>query len=109
MIILLLYAAKPKSLELSSLMRLLDRRNYPCSRRRLGEELDYLRSNRLLRLFPVTESADLSDVEQAKLIQRYVECDSDEEMGQVLAARITTSGIDFQEDSSIKPGIARVE
>lgn len=109
MIILLLYAAKPKPLELAMLTKLLDRRNYPVSRRRLAEELDYLRSNRLIRVFPVESVDELNEIEQSKLMQRYSDCDSDEEMGQIVAARITTAGIDFQEGTAEKSGIARVE
>lgn len=109
MIILLLYLYKPKPLELATLITLLDARNYPISRRRLGEEIDYLRSNRLIRIFPIDSISELDEREQSLLIQKYIDCESDFEMRQIVAAKITTSGIDFQEGTAVKQGIARVE
>ncbi|PYS88989.1 MAG: hypothetical protein DMF64_18975 [Acidobacteria bacterium] len=91
------------------MIHLLDSRNYPLTRRRLAEEVDYLRSLRLIRLFPSTAEEELDEVKQAKLIQRYADCDSDDEMGDVVCARITTAGINFQDGIADHPGIARVE
>lgn len=108
-IIYFLYKQRPKTIELPSLMRLLDRMNHPVSRRRLAEELDYLRSVGLLRIFPARSDSALDDVAQAKWIQRYVESENDDELGDVLCARITTAGINFQDGLNDYPGIARVE
>ncbi|MET0466904.1 MAG: hypothetical protein ABW007_27330 [Chitinophagaceae bacterium] len=108
-IVYFLYKARPKPLELPSLMRLLDRRNYPVSRRRLAEEIDYLRSLKLLRVFPSTATSELDEIQQAKWIQKYADSDSDEEIGDVLCVRITTAGINFQDGLSEYQGIARVD
>jgi hypothetical protein len=108
-VVYFLYKARPKPLEFPSLLRLLDRRNYPLSRRRLAEELDYLQSLKLLRVFPTTANAELDDVQQAKWIQKYADSDSDEEIGDVLCARITTAGINFQDGLNEHVGISRVE
>lgn len=108
-ILYFLFHARPRPLELPTLVRLLDRRNYPLSRRRLAEELDYLRSLRLLRVFPACSEEELDDVRQAKLIQRYADTDNDEEMGDVLCARITTAGINFQDGVTTHDGLTRVE
>lgn len=107
--IYLLYKARPKPMEIVVLRNLLDRYNYPQTRRKLGEEIDYLRSLRLLRVFPSDFEEELGEVEQAKLIQRFSECESDEEMGQVLCVRITAAGINFQDGITDMEGIMRVE
>ena len=52
-IIYLLYTAHPNPLEWQVLIELLDARNFPLTRRRLAKEIDYLRSLRLLRVFPM--------------------------------------------------------
>src|SRR5262245_21842831 len=96
-IIYLTYKGRPQPIELSVLLQLLDARNFPMSRRRLAEELDYLRSLRLLRVFYIGASDELDEVQQAKLIQHYSECGNDEEMGKTLCARLTAAGINFQE------------
>jgi len=103
-----LYKARPRPVELVVLIRLLDRVNYPVSRTTLAEELDYLRGLNLLRIFPMESSKEHDDVEQAKLIQKYVLCDSDEEMGLVLSARISAAGVNFCEGQDIT-GVDRVE
>ena len=109
-IIYFLSKSRPRPLEMPVLMRLLDRQNYPLTRRRLAEEVDYLRSLRLLRVFPSDAEQELDDVKQAKLCQRYADSESDDEMGVVLCVRITTAGINWQD--GIPPtmdGISRVE
>src|SRR5437763_1311018 len=108
-IICFLYKARPRPLELVSLWSLLDQVNFPLSRRRLAEEVDYLRSLLLIRVFPVNNKIELSEIEQAKLIQRYAECESDEELGEVVCARITTAGVNFQDGVTNHEGITRVE
>jgi hypothetical protein len=79
------------------------------SRRRLAEELDYLRSLRILRIFPLGATQELDEVEQAKLIQRYSDCESDEEVGKTLCARLTAAGINYQDGIEDFKGIHRVE
>jgi hypothetical protein len=108
-IIYLLYKAKPRPLEMAVLTRLLDARNYPLSRRRLAEEVDYLRSLKMLRVFPSCSDQELDDVKQAKLVQRYGDTDDDAEMGDALCARITAAGINFQDGVTDMAGITRVE
>jgi hypothetical protein len=108
-IIYFLYKARPQPIELASLMELLDAYNFPVSRRRLAEEVDYLRSLRLLRIFPMHAEVELDDVGQAKLMQRYADCESDGELGAVVGARLTAAGINFQEGVDTLTGMQRVE
>ena len=107
-IVYLLYKSRPNPLEASILIRALDRVNFPLSRRRLAEELDYLRSLELIRVFAAGEKRELDNVEQAKLIQWYSDTDSDEEMRSVMCARLTAQGINFQQDILQLEGIQRV-
>ena len=106
-IIYLIYKARPRTLELDSLQRLLDKRNLPVTKRRLAEELDYLRSLRLLKMYGRAD-AELDEPQQSRLIQRYA--DSDREEAAVVSAALTAAGINYQEelDSNLS-GIARVE
>lgn len=108
-ILYLLYKARPQPIELALLLDLLDARNFPVSRRRLAEEVDYLRSLRLLRIFPMHAEEELDEVKQAKLMQRYSDCDSDTELGAVIGARLTAAGINFQEGVDPMTGLQRVE
>lgn len=108
-IIYLLYKARPHPMELHTLTELLDSANFPVTRRKLAEELDYLRSLRLVRVFPSGAETEMDEVTQAKLIQRYAECESDEEMRKVLCARLTAAGINFQEALDPITGLQRVQ
>lgn len=105
-IIYILSVARPKPLDFATLIQLLDARDFPLSCRRFAEELDYLRSLGLLRVFPLGANDALSNVEQAKLIQRY--CDSDGDMDDDLCASLTTKGVNFQEGDFEEVGIQRV-
>ena len=105
-ILYLLYAMRPKPRDFSTLIQLLDARNYPLSSQRFAEELDFLRSVQLLRVFPLGADKELSNVEQAKLIQRY--CESDGEEADNLCAALTTGGVNFQEGHFETTGITRV-
>jgi hypothetical protein len=107
-IVYLLYKSRPNPLEASVLTRALDKVNFPLSRRRLSEELDYLRSVQIVRVFTAGERRELDEVEQSKLVQRYCCTESDEEMGAVLCARLSAHGIDFQQSVVEHDGIQRV-
>jgi hypothetical protein len=108
-ILYILFKQRPKPMELSLLMTVLDKRNHPLSRRRLAEEIAYLLDLRLLKLSHSQAEEELTEGAQVKLIQRFGDCDSDVEMGVVVSARITTAGINFQESSDEIKGIQRVE
>jgi hypothetical protein len=108
-IIYLIYKARPHPVELAVLSTLLDAKNFPMSRRLLAEELDYLRSLRILRVFYIGANEELSEVQQAKLIQRYAECESDEETGKSLCVRLTAAGINYQDGIEDFKGIHRVK
>lgn len=105
-IIYLLYISRPKPLDFSSLIRLLDQRNFPMSHRRFAEEIDFLRSVGLLRVFPIGAVDALSEVEQSKLIQRY--CDSEGELDDDFSAKLSTRGVNFQEGHFEETGVTRV-
>ncbi len=106
-IIYLLYSARLRTLELGSLRRLLDRRNMPVSRRRLAEEIEYLRALRLLKISGSAHK-ELDEMAQARLVQRYA--DSDREDVEIVSAVLTAAGINFQEElEDNQIGIARVE
>lgn len=108
-IIYLLYKARPNPVEMAVLMRLLDRVSYPVTRRRLAEEVDYLRSLKLLRVFNSDATDELNEVQQAKLVQQYITSDSDSDLPFVLCVRLTATGINFQEGLEEIKGVQRVE
>lgn len=108
-IIYLLYLQKPKAFELNSLWGQLDQHNQPIGHRRFVEEIDYLRSLGLLRVFPSTSKDEVSNVDQARLLQRFIETPLAKDMGAFVYALITHAGINFQEGNSEVVGISRVE
>lgn len=105
-ILYLLYAARPKTIVVATLQSLLDSRNLPFTSRRLAEEMDYLRSLGLLRVWRMGGKTDLSYDEQEELINRF--CDSDGEMDDSLCVRVTNKGINFQEGQFEEQGVTRV-
>jgi len=108
-ILYLLYLKKPNPFELNSLWSTLDQYNLPISHRKFCEEIDYLRSLGLLRVFPAGAKQEATEVEQARLIQRFLEAPRARDMGTFLYARLTTAGINFQEGASEITGIKLVE
>lgn len=118
-IVYLLYKARPNPLELTVLQQALDANNFPCSRLKLAQEVDYLKSigrspsgtEGLVKVFPQGSSVDLTGdpVAQAKLLQRYAAFESDAEMGVVVCARLSSLGIDFQDGLLNFESIHRVE
>lgn len=106
MIIYLLYTARPRPLDFASILHLLDSQNLPLSVRRLAEEIDFLRSSKLLRVFPVGATAIVDDVAQAKLMQRFSE--SEGELNDDYAACLTTKGVNYQEEHFETDGVTRV-
>lgn len=105
-ILYLLFICRPKPRDFAMLTQLMDARDYPMSCQRLAEELEFLRSLKLLRVFPRGSDKELSNIEQAKLIQRY--CDSDGEEADNLCVAITTRGVNFQEGYFEEIGITRI-
>lgn len=105
-IVYLLYAAKPKPLDFASILNLMDARNFPMSCRRFAEELDFLRSVGLIRVFPIGADSALDEVAQSKLIQKY--CESEGELNDDYCAKLTTKGTNFQEEYFNLDGLKRV-
>jgi hypothetical protein len=104
----ILYEARPDPLELVVLSSTLDEVNFGVSRRTLGMEIDYLRSLNLVRVFPLDSNDELGKVEQAKLVQRFCNSDSDGELNVVLCATLSAKGINFQEGLEEAHGVSRV-
>jgi hypothetical protein len=100
---------RPDPMELAVLSNTLDAKNYPMGRLTLARELDYLRSLKLVRLFMVGQTEELSEVDQALLAQRYASAEGDSELRMDVCARITVAGINFQDGLSDYDGITRVE
>ena len=105
-IIYLLYSAAPMPVDFNTLLELLDARNFPLSCRRFAEKMDFLRGAGLLRVFPMGSETELTNVDQAKLIQRY--CDNDGEGGHGLLATLTSKGVNFQEGHFEETGVTRI-
>jgi hypothetical protein len=101
-----LYTSRPQPLEFASLIYLLDKTNFPVSVHRLAEDLDYLRGLRLLRVFPVGATEAISDVDQAKLVQRFAQSDGD--LNDDFSACLTAKGVNYQEGHIDELGITRV-
>lgn len=105
-IVYLLYTARPTPLSFNMLIELLDARNMPLTCRRFSEKLDYLRSLGFVRVFKMGLQRELTNVEQAQLIQAY--CDNDGEGADGYFASISTRGINFQEGHIDEVGVSRV-
>ena len=108
-ILKLLDGQRPEPIEMAVLSETLDSLNFPMGRRSLAKEIDYLRSLGAVRVFPMGFQDEMSNVDQAREIQKYANCDSDREMGYSLCARITAQGISFQEGRVQLDGVSRVE
>lgn len=106
LIIYLLYISRPKSLELGSLMYLLDSRNYPVTRHRLAEDLDFLRDAELIRITTPSSELQLSANQQEKFLHRFAESEGDDD--NTFCARVTTKGVQFQEGNANELGVMRV-
>jgi len=107
-IIYLLYLQKPNPFDLNALWLTLDQYNQPVAHRKFVEEVDYLRSVGVLRVFPAGAKTELTDSEQARLLQRYLETPRASDMGFVFG-RLTPAGVQFQEHNAEVVGIERVE
>lgn len=104
----ILYEARPDPLELVVLSSTLDEVNFGVSRRTLGAEVDFLRSKGAVRVFPLGSDIEIDRVGQAKMLQRFCNSDSDEEMNTTLCATLSAHGIDFQEALVDLAGVSRV-
>lgn len=100
-----LYESRPQPLEVSALQELCDSVNFPMSCRQIVQELDFLRSEDLLRIFPLGAESEVENVKQAKLLQR---CSDDEGEMRNVCVRIRTKGINFQEGDLNITGVKRV-
>lgn len=107
-IVKILFEARPDPLEMVVLSATLDECNFGVSRRTLATEVDYLRSLDLVRIFPLGTDNELDRVAQAKLLQRFANSDSDEELHMVLCATLSYKGINFQEALEQALGVSRV-
>lgn len=106
LIIYLLYISRPKALEFSSIIYLLDARNYPLTRRRLAEDLDFLRDAGLLRITCPSADIHSTDALQEKQLHQFAESDGD--LDNEFCARLINKGLNFQEGYLDESGIMRV-
>lgn len=100
-----LYSERPAPMELALLQECMDTVNFPMTFRQLAQELDFLRTEKMLRVFPFGATTELDEVAQARLLQRC--CEIEEEARKV-CIRIRTQGINFQEGNLQCLGVARV-
>lgn len=100
-----LYESRPQPIEVSALQELCDSVNFPMSCRQIVQELDFLRSEELLRIFPLGAEHAFAEVAQAKLLQR---CSDDESEMRCVCVRIRARGINFQEGDLNIVGVKRV-
>jgi hypothetical protein len=105
-IVYLLYVANPMPVDFSTLLQLMDARNFPMSCRRFSEKIDFLRSVDFIRVFEIGSDKALTGADQAKLIQRY--CETDGDCGHIMGAKLTSKGINFQEGHFEETGVVRV-
>lgn len=106
MILYLLYLARPKSIDFGMLMYLLDSRNYPVTRHRLAEDLDFLRDAGFLRITTPSSELTLNEHQQERFLNRFAESDGDSDND--YAAKISPKGSNFQEGKTSEPGVLRV-
>ncbi|HQZ81638.1 MAG TPA: hypothetical protein PLR83_00330 [Pyrinomonadaceae bacterium] len=105
-VVYLAYTAKPMPLTFNTLIELLDARNMPLTHRRFAEHLDFLRSIGFVKIFPIANSVEISNLEQTKIIQAY--CDNDGDGGDGYCIGLTTRGINFQEGHFEETGVLRM-
>lgn len=105
-VIYFLYFSRPKSLELGSLIYLLDTKNYPITRQRLAEDLDFLRDAGLVRITTPSSELVLNDNQQERFLHKFAESDGD--CDNDYCARLTTHGLQYQEGHSNQLGVVRV-
>lgn len=105
-IVYFLYFSRPKSLELGSIIYLLDTKNYPITRQRLAEDLDFLRDAGLVRITTPSSELMLNDNQQEKFLNRFAESDGD--CDNDYCVRLTTKGLQFHEGHSNELGVVRV-
>ncbi len=105
-IIYFLYFSRPKSLELGSIIYLLDTKNYPITRQRLAEDLDFLRDAGLVRITTPSSELVLNDNQQEKFLNKFAESDGD--CDNDFCARLTSRGLQFQEEHKTELGVIRV-
>ena len=105
-IIYFLYFARPKSLELGSVIYLLDTKNYPITRQRLAEDLDFLRDSGLVRITTPASELVLNDNQQEKFLNKFSQSDGD--CDNDYCARLTSKGLQFQEGHADETGVIRV-
>lgn len=108
LILFFLYTARPRALEAPTLLRLLDRRNYPMSKRTLSEHLLFLCEENLVRV-ETPSGGKCGTLAPCDLIERYGDDDVDDQPDTVLTIRITNRGTTFQEGTNLIEGITRVE
>lgn len=106
MMVYLICLARPRALELGSLMYLLDQRNYPMTRQRLAEDLDFLRGLGLLRVTTPASELVLSENQQEKFLHAFAV--SDGERDNDFCVRLTPHGVNFQEGNAEVIGVNRV-
>lgn len=100
-----LYAERPSPMELSLLQECMDSVDFPMTFRQLAGEIDFLRTEQMLRVFPLGAKTELDEVAQARLLQR---CCNNEEEARKVCVRIRTKGINFQEGDLECLGVVRV-
>src|SRR5260370_42625235 len=91
-ILSILYFNRPDPAEWTLLSNSLDQVNSGVSRHVLAIELSFLVSHKLVRVFPIGASNDLTDNEQQQLLQR---CPRDKEVAMKGCAWIRTESINF--------------
>jgi hypothetical protein len=106
-IILLLYHARPRSVEFAQLRKLLDTRNLPLSSRKLAEHIEYLCEYRLVRVEVAGQMVENGALHRA--LQRYADSDVDG-LRESMSLRLTAAGVNLQEGvgASIE-GIAQID
>ena len=105
-IIYFLYFSRPKSLELGSLIYLLDTKNFPITRQRLAADLDFLRDAGLVRITTPSSELVLSDNQQERFLHKFAESDGD--CDNDYCARLTNKGLQCQEGNCAELGVVRV-
>lgn len=105
LILYLLYTSRPRWMDLSTLLSLLDSLNLPLTSGQLSNKIDYLCSVGLVRVQQHGGKADLSDAEQERLVQRCFDADGD--LDDEISVRLSAKGVNFQEGSFEVEGITR--
>lgn len=105
-IIYIVYGARPRVVDFTTLKSMLDRRGYPLSSHRLAKELSFLCGEDLVRVGLLDRrKKPTADEDQDALLLRYMESYN---VDDAYCVALRTRGVQFQEENCDVLGVMRI-